>query len=878
MTEDKKKSFLRKLFLPLAIVLAILVSLRICVPILIENNLCWKLKSILNVENVSCKVRSFGFAHIDLSDLKAGGEKAPFLTVDSVRIDYPLLGLLDRRVSISGLAFNAEYGDGGFKVPGLNLENFKAEKGSAKNTSSKSIPDIITSMKIRNSSLKINWEGKQHIIPFEMRVTLLPAEMRTEKKPEYDLNLIFFLRSESFRVSGGFDSRLKKASCDFKGANVNLSRFQDLTDKVKGLKVSAVADIESAFDYLSGNAMMKIRLADLDMRYESLKIVNSTDSSGRQIPFVLQLEKKKDIVPFSFNTFRIDTPFPVDVCMYSAGEMRISQDGALSVAADIKTKIDKGLFNGRFNASGMKLSESESVTHHFQADMDRNLAWKFDFSSLPDNDEVVEMEAGSQSLRCRPVMFSIKGKGGNGIASINYGCKVFDIELRDKKGTAVSIPSTEISGDISIKSTALKCSAKLHSGKISAGAVSVESFDLLVPLQIPYPAEGPMAEKVEKGFLKTGMMTMDDGSRIGTFEAKIGQEELSWKLSGTFKTVFENLGIDISGKVGMEDEKGFIYDFVFSIPESSEKIALDFGKINKEFSGIGLDGNLNLKGACGNGTGILKTAAEMGLTGANLKIPDNKVSVEGLELSIVMQDLVLMKSLPKQSVKFRKFSAGSLLLEDGQIDFQIESPKRYFIESSGFSWCGGHVYSHAMRIIPGEDLDFIFFCDRLNFAAILKQIQAAEASGDGTVNGRIPVKIRKKRLRIMDGFLYSSPGQGGNIKLGHSQVLDSTSEIQRQAIDMAIAVAALKDFNYDWTKLSLNSENRKLLVKLDINGRPAKALNFGFDTELGLYKTEEGSGYTANFQAILFTINFSLPINRMLYYGKGINEMMKGNE
>ena len=93
---------------------------------------------------------------------------------------------------------------------------------------------------------------------------------------------------------------------------------------------------------------------------------------------------------------------------------------------------------------------------------------------------------------------------------------------------------------------------------------------------------------------------------------------------------------------------------------------------------------------------------------------------------------------------------------------------------------------------------------------------------------------------------------------------------------MAIAVSALKDFDYDWAKISLNSENRKLLVTLDINGRPAKPLNFGFDTEVGLYKAEEDSGCTAVFEAILFTINFSLPINRMLYYGKGINEMMKG--
>jgi hypothetical protein len=380
------------------------------------------------------------------------------------------------------------------------------------------------------------------------------------------------------------------------------------------------------------------------------------------------------------------------------------------------------------------------------------------------------------------------------------------------------------------------------------------------------------------GFLKTGMMTMGDGSRLGNFEARLVQESLSWKVQGVFKTVFEKLGIDVSGKAGVEDGKGVFYDFVFNVPEASEKIAVDFGKFNQKFSGISLDGKLKLKGVCGNGTGVLKTEAEIGLAEANLKIPDSKTSIEGLDFSISMQDLILMKSLPRQCIRFRKFSAGNLAVENGEIEFQMESLKKYFIEKSGFSWCGGHVYSHAMRIVPGEDLEFILFCDRLNFAEILKQLQAAEASGEGTVNGRIPVKIRNKRLRIMDGFLYSSPGQGGNIKLGHSQVLDSTSELQRQAIDMAIAVAALKDFNYDWVKLSLNSENRNLLVVLDIHGRPAKVLNFGFDTGVGLYKTEEGSGYTASFESILFTINFSLPINRMLYYGKEVKDIMKGGE
>ena len=876
MTEEKKKNFLRKLLFPLAVVLALLVLLRVFIPVYIENNLCGRLKGILKVESVSCKVRSLGFAHLDLSDMRVGGAKTPFLTVDSVRIDYPFLGLLDRNIRVSGLAFNAEYRDGGFVVPGLNLENFKSEKDGDKKTSSPKIPDIISSMSIRSSSVKVIWDGKQHIIPFEMCVKLLPVESRTEKKPKYDLTLNLYPRGETLSISGGFDSKLKKASCDFKGSNISLSRFQDLSDKVKGLKFSAVADVESAFDYPSGNMGMKIKLSDLDMQYDAVKIVNSTDVSGKQIPFVLQLGKKKDLVPFLFNTFRIVSPFPADVRMDAAGEMRILQDGTVNVGAEIKTVIDKGQFNGGGGTSEMKLCESESVTFKLHAEVDKDFSWKFDFKALPDSDETVEMEGGSQSLKCRPVLFFILGKGGNGDANIDYGFKIFETEWRQKGGASISLPSAEVSGDIKFEESQLKCSMKFHADKFSAGAMNVESIDLSVPLQIPYPVKGPHAREPEKGFLKTGMMTIDGGGSVGSFEAQLVQEGLAWKVSGVFKTVFENLGIDVSGKAGMEDGKGFFYDFDFDIPESSRKIAVDFGKFNQKFSGIALDGNLKLKGSCGNGTGVLKTEAEIGLADANLKIPDSKASMEGLGFSVSIQDLVLMKSLPNQILKFRKFSAGSLAVETGEIEFQIESPTKYFIEKSGFSWCGGHVYSQAMRIVPGEDLEFIFFCDRLNFAAILKQIQAADASGDGTVNGRIPVKIKNKRLRIMDGFLYSSPGQGGNIKLGHSQILDSTSELQKQAIDMAIAVTALKDFDYDWAKISLNSENRKLLVTLDINGRPAKPLNFGFDTEVGLYKAEEDSGCTAVFEAILFTINFSLPINRMLYYGKGINEMMKG--
>ncbi|OGV36877.1 MAG: hypothetical protein A2X48_15900 [Lentisphaerae bacterium GWF2_49_21] len=880
--EKKRTPLVKKLGLLLVSLLLVLLALRICVPFYIENNLCAKIADALKVNSVHCDVRSFGITHLDISDIRAGDIKNPFVKIDSMRINYSSVGILFGKiesVAISGLDLKAGLAGGKFYIPGLDLDSLikggQPKKGGSKNL----LPVTIEYCVIRNSELDIVFDGRIQRIPFEMAMVFRQASPDDRKKSDYEMSLSFYPRGEPVRVWGGFDLKGARAFCGMKTEDMTIARFQDLTDRIKGLKISGVVGFESAFD-TSGNIGFSVEISELDLQYKGVNIINATDNSGKLLPLVIQMGIRKDALPFTFNTFRMQAPLPIDFSMDApGGEIKITKDG-ISVATEIKASIDKSYFNSRHRSSSLKLKESEYCTLLFDADVDRSLKWHFNFSALHDISETVELESDTQQITCSPMILSVSGDGNNHSGVISYVMRIADIEWQKESGEFLDLPDLEFAGDLRFDSMAtpvLIGNTIVSADRLSIGGMNCGKIEAMIPFRWPLvPGQSDFEEN--RGTLKTGTLKSGNSS-FGYFDAILSQSDsLAWSIGGFLNTVFDNFRVDFSGEAGLDEGGGVFCNIDFEIPNYASSSKMDFGKVNPDFSGIILEGTLKTKGKIACEGGVLKTGAGVSLTDSTLSSSERNFKIEGLELFLSMQDLALFKSMPKQTLKFARMTAGTLSVESGEIEFQIESPKKYFIEKSGFSWCGGHVYSHAMRIEPGEDLEFILYCDRLNLLAVLSQLQAAGGTGDGTVNGRIPVKIKNGRLRFTDGFLYSSPGQGGNIKLGNSQVLDTASAIQKQNAQMAIVVESLKDFKYDWVRLALNSENRKLNIVLDINGKPAKPLNFWINSEGEFYQTDEGSGLTAKFESILFTINFSLPINRMLRYGKDFNEMIKGEQ
>jgi len=170
---------------------------------------------------------------------------------------------------------------------------------------------------------------------------------------------------------------------------------------------------------------------------------------------------------------------------------------------------------------------------------------------------------------------------------------------------------------------------------------------------------------------------------------------------------------------------------------------------------------------------------------------------------------------------------------------EIESPSTFYIEKSTFKWCGGDVYTPSARFrLKEKNYDIVLYCSQLNLTDVLKEIFGLQGEGQGHLSGRIPVKWRDEELIVDKGYLHSTPGEGGELRL------DADSPNAANAIigapvagalsqsKMGFAKEALKDFHYDWAKVTINSENNLLKTNLDLAGRPNKPIQVEYGSEI----------------------------------------------
>jgi hypothetical protein len=160
-------------------------------------------------------------------------------------------------------------------------------------------------------------------------------------------------------------------------------------------------------------------------------------------------------------------------------------------------------------------------------------------------------------------------------------------------------------------------------------------------------------------------------------------------------------------------------------------------------------------------------------------------------------------------------------------------------------------------------------------ADVLEQFGIASAEGSGALNGRIPLRYRDGALSFVDGFLYSTPGQGGSILLKGTEILTAGIPVDTpQYVQMDLAREALKDYAYDWVKLTLNTKGEDLLVRMQLDGKPAAALPFVYKPESGRFARVAEQEQGSRFQGIRLDVNFRLPLNKILRY-KDLLQLMR---
>lgn len=257
------------------------------------------------------------------------------------------------------------------------------------------------------------------------------------------------------------------------------------------------------------------------------------------------------------------------------------------------------------------------------------------------------------------------------------------------------------------------------------------------------------------------------------------------------------------------------------------------------------------------------------------EVMDGKITAEkrGMEISgihtrIQVPDLPHIRTAPAQSLQFSSMTMGALGIDGGRIDFQVESPDTLFIEKGEFSWCDGKVDVSSLRITAGRDeYAASLYCQRVSLSRVLDQFGSVSAKGTGTLNGRLPISWENGKIRVDDGFLFSTPGEDGKIQItGTDALMAGIPAGTPRFGEMDLAREALKDYVYTWAKLGLTSEQDDLILRLQFDGKPVSPLPFVYKKELGGFIRVGIESQGSVFQGIGLDINLRLPLNQILKY------------
>ena len=322
-------------------------------------------------------------------------------------------------------------------------------------------------------------------------------------------------------------------------------------------------------------------------------------------------------------------------------------------------------------------------------------------------------------------------------------------------------------------------------------------------------------------------------------------------------------------------QENMLLDGTFSIPEQKLAKPLDLGKYAPALNSFQLE-SASLKADCSYRWTPLgqRGSVSVDLSGINVESAEKKLKLTDAALRFSLPNLPELESAAGQRFRFKAFQFDNLKFDSGRVNFRMETPKIWYLEGATFNWCGGKIRIGSVKIAPEtERFSTVMYCDRVRLGQLLAQFGiGADAGDNAALNGTIPVSIRNGRIIFRNGFLYSTPGETGILKLVPNATVNAMGQ---SSVEMSFALSALKDFQYQWVKLTMNTVNDDLKLKFQVDGKPSGPLPFSIDPDSGRPVKTQG---TNRFQGIPLDVNVTIPLTKSLELYRMYNKLMNGNK
>jgi hypothetical protein len=408
---------------------------------------------------------------------------------------------------------------------------------------------------------------------------------------------------------------------------------------------------------------------------------------------------------------------------------------------------------------------------------------------------------------------------------------------------------------------------------LPGAGVRLDGIEAQVPLQWPPPERG------KAGRLTVASMTWE-GRALGAAHLRLHQagEDMAFRISHENRLI-PGLKLSGGGRAGLGREaQGPFASLEWEAARSGEAPPVSLADLTPGAPGVPafLKGAFRAGGAAALRNGVFSASLQADLENGRLTVDEPALAVDGLRASVLFPDVGVPRTAPAQRLSFDAMSFGTVRTGKGRMAFQIEPGSVFFLESARVDWCGGALRMPAARFRPGvKDHELTVYCDRLKLDQLLEQLALAKAEGGGALSGLVPVRLTEKGVQFEDAFLYSTPGEGGVIRVQGSEALTmGIPPGTPQYHQMELARYALKDYDYRWAKLILNTVEDDLLLQLQFDGKPAGPLPFVYRPEAGGFVKTGPDDPGSVFQGIRLDVNFRLPFNRMLRYRELIQQLL----
>ena len=854
------------------------VVLYFSLPVITKNVLLTQAENF-GLKNLQFRALHVGWRRLDLADVTLGDTAAPALRIPYLSMEYSLTGLWNKKIKnvrLVGASIKIEDRGQGFAFHGLTTPPIpQAQNGEM---------PTIERLSLEDGNLQLAWAGHTLEIPFD-------AALRASSR-DYSFSALLRPLAETVRLQGTVDNNITTGKIAWEIPGFPLQALIDQAGfgtaawgqgriAAKGEMILGDGDFKAATVAVSGLGNLRLAFPDqASLWLNSFSLAFRLGSGFTVHDFVAGVRG----LQFHFGEFSVESPFDLELrgwpdLEFSGRDLQIALPLPLAferISGKITGPWAAAQVNGEFRlhtgkrmlaALGLpgEITRPYAVDGDFQASLKEGMiSWALQARGK----QGIALSLGADTLRGRlDLNASLRGDEQRLHASAAYRMPEADLQLAGYRARAEDCRGNAEVEYVFGGNFSGRGRVELSGGHVAASeAGSPEAAGIRLNLPWQWPGGGPAPEG---GFsiarLQSNGMRWQDISGIAV------QKDALLRFSGSMHSVLAKIAVAFQGIVAPEPGGGGL-QADFSLPPVVLPAGTDLRPLHPLLQGTSGGGRFQAEGRIWASNDSAGGSAAMKIADADFERKEDGIAVLGVNGSITLERLFDFVTAPAQRIAFRELKWQDKSFSNGELVFAGESGGTVFIESGRFDWCQGKIIVAPFRLEPGKtDFLITLYCDRVNFAQMLNVLLGkAVVSGDAEMNGIVPVRMVNGSPVFLDGYLYSTPGSSGNLKVSHPELISGGQVLVEEAI---------RDFRYNWIKVKMSSRGDRLDMVVSIDGAPDQKLPLRYDAKKKDFIKDPAGGRHVQLKGLLLDIRFlDIDLKDLLKAGGQMSAGQKKNK